>query len=277
MKAAKSLLAATIAAATLSGCVSLPPYVAPAAGEPTAIVDTSRVQPTSICSNGTLYSVKAPRDNKLVVPANGRVAIYTWVELYDYNVTYSCGPGVSFQPAKGASYLLNLQIEDQKCLMEVYRQGGQNRTGLDIEPSAAGPQFCNTTVATAAMKQQSDSLLSTASQKPGAVVLPSGVRYVPLEAGGDTKPAADATLELELRGETAAGRLFLDTAATNKPMKIKASALPLAGLREAVALMPVGARWEIYLPADQAWGDALNSPVGPGQAVKFVAKVVSAE
>lgn len=273
----KSFVLAAIAAATLCGCVSLPPYFAPPAGEQTAIVDTSRVKPTAICTNGTLYSVSAPRDNRLVVPTNTRVALYSFVQLADYNVTYTCNPGISFKPANGVSYLLNLEIEDQKCRMEVYKQGGSNRTGLDVEASVGAAQYCQATNVTAEMQKQSATFLDGASQKPGAVMLPSGVRYVVLEAGAGNKPEADSTVEIDVRGETSTGRLFVDSSASAKPVRFKVADFPLAGLREALVLMPVGSRWEVYLPPEQAFGDASNSPVGPGQAVKFTVRLKSAE
>jgi FKBP-type peptidyl-prolyl cis-trans isomerase len=272
----KNLLVAALAAATLCGCVSLPPYTGPAAGEPTAIVDTSRVKPTSICTNGTLYSVKAPRDNKLVIPASGRVALYSFVELYDYNVTYSCGPGISFKPANGVSYLLNMEIEDQVCRLEIYRQGGKNRTGLDLEMSIAGPQYCKSTAQEANTQKSADAFLAAASAKPGVVQLPSGVRYLVLEAGTGKLPGTGEVV-VDMRAETAEGKIFLDTKATGEAGHFRIAQLPLTGLREAIALMPVGSRWEIYLPSDLAFGDSPKSPVGPGQAVKFTVKLNSAE
>jgi len=272
----KILPIAVLAAATLSGCVSFPPYPGPAAGEPTAIVDTSRVKPTTICTNGTLYTVKAPRDNKLVIPATGRVGLYSFVQLYDYNVTYTCDPGVSFKPANGVSYLLNMEIEDQKCRLEVYREGGKNRTGLDLEMSIGAPQFCKSTAQEATAQQTAQVFLNAASAKPGVVQLPSGVRYLVLEGGTGKLPGAGEVVA-DMRGETADGKIFLDTSATAKAERFRIANLPLTGLREAMALMPVGSRWEIYLPSELAFGDSMKSPIGPGQAVKFTVKLNSAE
>jgi peptidylprolyl isomerase len=40
-------------------------------------------------------------------------------------------------------------------------------------------------------------------------------------------------------------------------------------------MMPVGSRWEVFLPPDQAYGNDPRSPLGPGQAVVFDIKLVS--
>ena len=273
----KTPLLAALAAATLSGCVSFPPYVPPAAGEPSAIIDTSRVNASLLCSNGTLYSVKAPKDNKLTVPADRRIAVYSALTLVDYNVTYSCSPGLSFKPVSGVSYLLNLEVENQVCRIEVYREGAKNRTGLDLEWTVRGPQDCQPVTVSAETQKQSEALLASAGEKPNAVVLPSGVRYVVLDPGTGRMPAAGAALELEMRGTSAAGYEFINTFYDNKPWKVPVAKLPLEGLRQAVALMPIGARWEVYLPAELAWGNDAKSPVGVDQAVRFTIQLKSAE
>ena len=58
-------------------------------------------------------------------------------------------------------------------------------------------------------------------------------------------------------------------------MAIKVSEIPLAGLRDALVQMPAGARWEVVIPADKAYGNTPKSPIGPNQAVVFEVKLVS--
>jgi len=54
------------------------------------------------------------------------------------------------------------------------------------------------------------------------------------------------------------------------------SILP-SGLRDVMLTMPVGSRWEIYIPSDKAYGNDPRSPIGPAQAVVFDVKLVSAQ
>ena len=60
-----------------------------------------------------------------------------------------------------------------------------------------------------------------------------------------------------------------------QPATFKVDQFPLAGIREVLPLMGVGARWEIYLPPDKAFGNDPRSPVGPGQALVFDLKLVN--
>jgi hypothetical protein len=126
----------------LSACQTFPRYNL-AQGGPTATVDVSRANVTVLCSGGKGYSVPTVRGGKLLIPANeGRVTLYSFIVLADYNVTYSCSPGLSLQPKAGEEYLFNIEFEDQKCLAELYRKAEGNRVGLAIETSLAGPGLC---------------------------------------------------------------------------------------------------------------------------------------
>jgi len=125
------------------GGASLPPYQAPPKTDPgAAILDLSRIPSGSICTNGVLYAFNNSREKELAVPTGGRIGISSYVMMADYQVTYSCYPGLSFKPEAGKQYLLNVEIEDQKCRLEIYQKGAQNRTGLALVPGVLPPQFC---------------------------------------------------------------------------------------------------------------------------------------
>lgn len=138
-----SLLLAMAGAMLLSGCSSLPRYVPPSADLPQATVDVSLLPQPSVCVAGKLYSANKGPDGRISVPATGaRVAIHSFVYIDDYNVSYSCYPGISFRPEEGAGYTTRVEIEDQKCRLEVYREGAKNRVGLDLVESIGPPYLC---------------------------------------------------------------------------------------------------------------------------------------
>jgi peptidylprolyl isomerase len=55
---------------------------------------------------------------------------------------------------------------------------------------------------------------------------------------------------------------------------MRVSDAPIPGLKAVLPMMPMGSRWELFLPAEQAYGNTPRSPIGPGQAVVFDVKVV---
>ncbi|MET1161271.1 MAG: FKBP-type peptidyl-prolyl cis-trans isomerase N-terminal domain-containing protein, partial [Pseudoxanthomonas sp.] len=136
--------------------------------------------------------------------------------------------------------------------------------------------------ASAENKTKSDAFLAQNKAKAGVKVLPGGIQYRVIEAGSGAKPTQASNITMQYKGALSDGRTFVDTfspqqgqTAAPAPMAIKVSDIPLAGLREAIVQMPAGARWEVVLPADKAYGNTPQSPVGPNQAVVFEVKLVS--
>lgn len=136
-----------LAAASASGCANLPPYREPAPSEATATVDVSRINPGAICVAGKLYGLAARPGGQVVVPTDTRVALHSFLYIADYQVSYSCYPGVSFQPVPGERYLMNLEYDSKACHLEVYRKDDAAPVGLDLVPSVGPPVYCGKRVA----------------------------------------------------------------------------------------------------------------------------------
>ena len=138
--------------------------------------------------------------------------------------------------------------------------------------------------ASAENKTKSDAFLAQNKAKAGVQSLPGGVQYRVLEAGSGAKPNQASEVTLQYKGALTDGRVFVDTFSPQPgqttapaPMAIKVSEIPLVGLRDALLQMPAGARWEVVLPADKAYGNTPQSPVGPNQAVVFDVKLISSK
>ncbi len=136
--------------------------------------------------------------------------------------------------------------------------------------------------ASAANKTKSDAFLAQNKAKAGVQSLPGGVQYRVIEAGSGAKPTQASTVTLQYKGSLSDGRTFVDTYSPPQgqttvppPASLKVSEIPLQGLRDALVQMPSGSRWEVTLPADKAYGNTPQSPVGPNQAVVFDVKLLS--
>jgi len=101
-------------------------------------------------------------------------------------------------------------------------------------------------------KAKSDAFMAANKSKPGVQSLPSGVQYRVIEPGTGAKPTTASTVSVHLRGSISTGQEFANTYSTAnaQPASFKVSEFPLAGVKEAIQMMPVGSRWEVYIPAE---------------------------
>ena len=124
-------------------------------------------------------------------------------------------------------------------------------------------------------KRKSDAFLAANKSKSGVQTLPSGIQYRIIETGTGAKPTVNSEVQLHFRGSISTGQEFASTYQGNQPVTMKVADAPMPGLKAVLPMMPMGSRWELFLPADQAYGNTPRSPIGPNQAVVFDVKVVS--
>jgi FKBP-type peptidyl-prolyl cis-trans isomerase len=98
--------------------------------------------------------------------------------------------------------------------------------------------------------------------KQGVVKLKSGLQYKVIKTGSGTKPRDEDVVRCRYRGTLIDGTVF-EQSDPIKPANIQIAPL-VPGLKEAIKLMPVGSKWEIYLPPELGFGSAGKPPtVGP--------------
>jgi peptidylprolyl isomerase len=129
-------------------------------------------------------------------------------------------------------------------------------------------------------KAQSDAFLAQNKAKAGVKTLPSGVQYRVVEAGSGAKPTQTSDVQLQYKGTLPDGTVLIDTSQAREgqpagPVSMKVSQIPLVGLREALTQMPSGARWEVVLPGDKAYGSTIQAGRMANQAVVFDVKLLS--
>ncbi len=98
-------------------------------------------------------------------------------------------------------------------------------------------------------------------RKPGVIKLKSGLQYKILKAGTGARAKESDLVKCQYSGALIDGTVFEDS--KNKPANIKIAPL-VPGLKEALLLMPIGSKWEIYIPSELGFGSAGKPPkVGP--------------
>lgn len=113
------------------------------------------------------------------------------------------------------------------------------------------------------LKKQGETFLNENKSKEGVNVLPSGLQYKVLKpaAGAEEKLGNRQKVLVNYTGRLVDGKIF-DSTEGGEPAEINVNEV-IPGWTEALKLMPIGSTWEIYLPADLAYG----SSRGPGNAL----------
>jgi FKBP-type peptidyl-prolyl cis-trans isomerase FklB len=124
-------------------------------------------------------------------------------------------------------------------------------------------------------KKDGEAFLAANKTKDGVVTLPSGLQYKILKAGDGKKPGHDDKVVCNYRGTLIDGTEIDSSYKRNEP-----STLPITGVikgwTEALQLMPVGSKWEIFVPSDLAYGEQGNRGViGPNATLIFEVELLS--
>ena len=114
--------------------------------------------------------------------------------------------------------------------------------------------------------------------KEGVVTLPSGLQYKILKQGTGPKPKDTDTIQCYYRGTLIDGTEFDSSAHSNNegfPAVVSLSSC-IQGWREAIPLMPVGSKWQLFIPSDLAYGQrASGRYIGPNATLIFEVELVA--
>jgi FKBP-type peptidyl-prolyl cis-trans isomerase len=126
-------------------------------------------------------------------------------------------------------------------------------------------------------KKDGEDFLAANKSKEGVVTLPSGLQYKILSPGTGAKPLAADTVECNYRGTLIDGTEFDSNAKAGKPISFTVGGV-IKGWTEALQRMPVGSKWQLWIPPDLAYGDQQRGPViGPNSTLVFEVELVGIE
>ncbi len=107
--------------------------------------------------------------------------------------------------------------------------------------------------------------LAANAKKPGVKTLPSGLQYKVLKPGTGANPKATDTVRTHYHGTLLDGKVFDSSVQRNEPAQFPLNGV-IRGWTEALQLMKVGGKWQLFIPADLAYGPQGRPPVIPGNA-----------
>jgi FKBP-type peptidyl-prolyl cis-trans isomerase FklB len=113
------------------------------------------------------------------------------------------------------------------------------------------------------------------SKKPGVKTTASGLQYKVIKEGSGDKPKDTDVVETNYRGTTIDGKEFDSSAKHGSTASFPVNGV-IKGWSEALKLMPVGAKWELYVPADLAYGaEGYGDDIAPGSTLVFEVELLN--
>lgn len=106
----------------------------------------------------------------------------------------------------------------------------------------------------------------------GVVTLPDGLQYKILKKGKGPKPNTTDTVIVDYEGRFINGDKFDSSYDRHEPATFPVSGV-IPGWTEALLLMPVGSKWELYIPADLAYGNDAPPSIGPNKTLLFTVEL----
>ena len=132
-------------------------------------------------------------------------------------------------------------------------------------------------------QQQSEENLSAGqaflaenANKEGVITVASGLQYKVLKKGLGDKPTEKSSVTVHYRGTLLNGEEFDSSYKRGQPYTTPVTNV-IPGWTEALQLMPVGSKWELYIPSNLAYGNSPRGPGGPNSTLVFEVELLSIE
>ena len=124
-------------------------------------------------------------------------------------------------------------------------------------------------------KIEGEAFLAENKKKEGVKTLPSGLQYKVIKAGTGKKPKLTDTITAHYRGTLINGTEFDSSYRRGQPASFQVNGV-VPGWTEALQLMEEGAKWQLFIPSNLAYGErGAGREIGPNAALIFEVELLS--
>lgn len=106
------------------------------------------------------------------------------------------------------------------------------------------------------------------AKKSGVETLADGIQYKVIKKGEGAQPSETDVVKVHYKGTLIDGTEFDSSIKRGEPAEFQLNRV-IPGWTKALKEMPVGSKWEIFIPSDQAYGPRGGGPIGPNETLIF--------
>lgn len=125
-------------------------------------------------------------------------------------------------------------------------------------------------------KKQNEDFLAENKGKEGIKTTPSGLQYKVIKEGKGEVPADTSRVKVHYKGTLIDGTQFDSSYDRKEPTTFRANQV-IKGWTEALTMMPVGSKWELYIPQELAYGSREAGNIKPFSTLIFEVELLSIE
>jgi FKBP-type peptidyl-prolyl cis-trans isomerase FklB len=125
-------------------------------------------------------------------------------------------------------------------------------------------------------KAAGEKFLEENKTKEGIQTTSSGLQYKIITLGKGAVPTSESTVKVHYRGTLLDGTEFDSSLKRKEPSTFRADQV-IKGWTEALTIMPVGSKWELYIPQELAYGTRNSGQIKPFSALIFEVELIGIE
>lgn len=220
---------------------------------------------------GILAHLNIDPSDKKAIAYNAGLNIGGQIENMATNVTkdyYDGEPGKAIDPKIVANSII--------AALSGMNEYEPQQANKEFQTAMNAKKEANIAAKYADNKKAGEKFLEENKTKPGVVTLPSGLQYKVITKGSGATPKATDKVTVNYKGTLIDGTEFDSSYKRNKPSSFKCNQV-IKGWTEALTMMPVGSKWELYIPQELAYGSRDASKIKPFSALIFEVELLSIE
>jgi len=228
---------------------------------------------------GSVLAQQTPAATTQQSPApesQGASALTTKKDKVSYAIGMNIGTNLHKQSVDVDPKILQKGLEDALAGGKTLLTEDEARTTLtEFQNEMRQKQQEKMQQAGEANKKEGEAFLAANKSKQGVVTLPSGLQYKIITAGTGPKPTASDSVVCNYRGKLIDGKEFDSSYKRGQPATFPVSGV-IKGWTEALQLMPVGSKWQLFVPSELAYGERGSGPdIGPNATLIFEVELLS--